>query len=73
MENKKGTVKWFNKGVGFIESHDGSSDIFVHQTAILMEGFRKLNTGDVVTYAEGVDHIDRRCAVDVFVIEPARV
>ena len=46
-----GRVKWFNetKGFGFIEN-DGGRDIFVHYTAIQMEGFRTLREGQVVEY-----------------------
>jgi len=38
-----GTVKWFNdaKGFGFISQESGD-DVFVHHTAITMDGFRTL-------------------------------
>ena len=47
-----GTVKWFNdqKGFGFIKQDDVNEDIFVHHTAIKMEGFRTLGPGEPVDY-----------------------
>ena len=47
----KGTVKWFNdaKGFGFITRENGP-DVFVHFTAIAMEGFRTLNEGEKVQF-----------------------
>ncbi len=46
-----GTVKWFNdaKGYGFI-SQDGGEDVFVHHTAIHMDGFRTLKEGEKVDF-----------------------
>lgn len=47
----EGTVKWFNdsKGFGFIAQPEGK-DVFVHHTAIQMEGFRTLQEGDKVAF-----------------------
>ena len=47
----QGTVKWFNdsKGFGFI-SQEGGEDVFVHHTAIQMDGFRSLTEGDRVEF-----------------------
>jgi CspA family cold shock protein len=47
----EGTVKWFNdeKGFGFI-TQDGGGDIFVHHTAIMMDGYRSLNEGERVSF-----------------------
>ena len=49
-ERVSGTVKWFNddKGFGFIERED-SKDVFVHHSAIMMEGFKTLKEGQKVT------------------------
>lgn len=47
-----GTVKWFNKekGFGFIAPEGGGDDLFVHQSAIQMEGFRDLAEGQRVEF-----------------------
>ena len=50
METKTGSVKWFNdaKGFGFIE-REGGQDVFVHHSAIQMEGFKTLKEGQRVS------------------------
>jgi CspA family cold shock protein len=49
-ERVSGTVKWFNddKGFGFIE-REGGQDVFVHHSAIQMEGFKTLKEGQKVS------------------------
>jgi len=49
-----GTVKWFDneKGFGFITGEDGS-DIFVHFSDIVGEGFRSLEEAQSVVYTIG--------------------
>lgn len=48
---EKGRVKWFNaeKGYGFIE-RDGGNDVFVHYSAIEMDGFKTLEEGTEVQF-----------------------
>ena len=50
----QGTVKWFNaeKGYGFI-AVEGGNDLFVHYTAIQMEGYRSLEDGQRVEFEVG--------------------
>ena len=47
----KGKVKWFNneKGYGFIQNGQ-LSDIFVHYSAIVKDGFKTLNEGSMVNF-----------------------
>ena len=47
-----GTVKWFNdqKGFGFIEPSDGSTDVFVHISAVERSGMNTLREGQKVSY-----------------------
>ncbi len=53
----EGIVKWFNdkKGFGFIEQDEGG-DVFVHHTAINMQGFRTLSEGERVTFEVEDNH-----------------
>jgi cold shock protein len=46
--------KWFNseKGYGFITPDDGGKDLLVHFSGIEGEGYKSLNEGQKVEYAE---------------------
>jgi len=47
----QGKVKWFNseKGYGFIE-REGGDDVFVHFSAIQMDGYKSLTEGQMVEF-----------------------
>ena len=47
----KGTVKWFNetKGYGFVTTDEGK-DVFIHFSAITMDGFKTLAEGQRVEF-----------------------
>jgi CspA family cold shock protein len=47
----QGTVKWFSneKGYGFIE-REGGDDVFVHFSAIAMDGYKTLTEGQRVEF-----------------------
>ena len=47
-----GMVKWFNnaKGYGFVTADDSDQDIFVHFSAIGMDGYKTLKQGQKVEF-----------------------
>lgn len=47
----EGKVKWFDgaKGYGFITAEDGN-DVFVHFSGINVDGFRRLEENQLVTF-----------------------
>ncbi|MET3858690.1 cold-shock protein [Rhizobium sp. OAE497] len=47
-----GTVKWFNstKGFGFIQPDNGSTDVFVHASAVERAGMQSLSDGQKISY-----------------------
>lgn len=61
------TVKWFDakKGYGIISTKGGKEDYFVHQSNIVMEGFRYLCKGDIVDFDVTPGEDGRNLAVNV--------
>lgn len=51
-QRKEGTVVWFSskRGYGFVKPDDGSKDIFVHFSSIVMEGYKLLKAGDRISF-----------------------
>lgn len=74
----QGIVKWFDvkKGYGFLVSpeavdSDGSpQDVFIHYSKIQMEGFKKVEVGDTVTFTLVKDSSGRPQAEDVALLSP---
>jgi CspA family cold shock protein len=66
-----GTVKFYNdqKGFGFIAPDDGSTDVFVHATALERAGMRMLTEGQKVSFTTAVDKRNGKTAVDTIEAE----
>jgi CspA family cold shock protein len=62
-----GTVKFFNadKGYGFIAPEDGTSDAFVHISAVERAGFRTLDKDQRVSYELETDRRGKQSAVNL--------
>ena len=63
----RATTKWFDakKGYGIISTKGGKEDYFVHQSNIVMEGFRYLCEGDIVDFDVTPGEDGRNLAVNV--------
>ncbi|MEL6360424.1 MAG: cold-shock protein [Pseudomonadota bacterium] len=61
----EGTVKFYNetKGFGFIQPADGSSDVFVHATALQKTGIQTLSEGQKVQFETAIDKRSGKTAV----------
>jgi cold shock protein len=61
----QGTVKWFNadKGYGFIAPDDGTDDVFVHHSAIQVDGYRTLQEN------QRVESLHSRCGASAGLAE----
>lgn len=61
-----GTIKWFSsaKGYGFIQPESGSSDVFVHISAVERSGLETLNEGQRVSY-EVVEERGKQAAANL--------
>jgi CspA family cold shock protein len=51
LAREQGVVKWFkaSKGFGFIQRQSGE-DVFVHFSAIQLDGYKSLNEGQLVEF-----------------------
>ncbi|KGM38725.1 cold-shock protein [Aquabacterium sp. NJ1] len=69
---KIGQVKWFNdaKGYGFIVADGEDTDVFVHFSQIVMDGFRTLKEGMRVQF-EPQQHDRGVMALQVQVLDDA--
>lgn len=66
-----GKVKWFNnaKGYGFIRSDEGGEDLFVHYSYILMDGYKSLKAGQLVSFTKHQAGKGTH-AIDIHSLEP---
>ncbi len=66
-----GTVDWFNvaKGYGFITQDSGESDMFVHYSDIISDGFRLLKSGQRVSYTTRLNNAGKLVAAEVLVLK----
>jgi CspA family cold shock protein len=62
-----GTVKWFNttKGYGFIAPDDGTTDVFVHISAVQNSGMTDLQEGQQISYELEAGKNGKTAAVDL--------
>jgi len=67
----RGTVKFYNdqKGFGFIAPEDGSTDVFVHATALERAGMSALSEGQKVSFTTAIDQRSGKTAVDTITAE----
>lgn len=67
QRRSSGVCKWYStvKGYGFICPQDDGEDVFVHQTAINVSGFRSLQDGESVEFEFYIDDNGRRRARNV--------
>ncbi|MCI8609660.1 MAG: cold-shock protein [Firmicutes bacterium] len=67
-----GTVKWFNaeKGYGFITDDANGTDLFVHFSAIVADGYKSLTDGQKVSFDVEQDpkNADKFRAVNVVAV-----
>ena len=61
-----GTVKFFNttKGFGFIAPEDGSTDVFVHASAVERAGLPTLSEGQKISFDVVADKRSGKSAAD---------
>ncbi len=66
-----GTVKFYNdqKGFGFIAPEDGSTDVFVHATALERAGIQGLSEGQKVSFETEIDQRSGKTAVSTITVE----
>lgn len=67
QRRSSGVCKWYStvKGYGFICPEDDGEDVFVHQTAINVSGYRSLQDGEAVEFEFYIDENGRRRARNV--------